>query len=261
MGPSQHSIEEGRVPPEFIQRFCNKRNIILEVDDKSIIMFFKKGPRDLSLICKLALKNPRTSEEILAIANKYALAKEATIDTKDQKKDKESGHSDQSDTSKSRDKKRKANHSMANVERPHHNKEYQPRPEEFESFLYRIYIFHPYGKHKTWDCDCLQGFTDEILKTAKKPDQEKKPDNPKGDFPEAHKEVNYIYGGPYSYEPRRKQKLTAQEVLAVSPATLEYLKWSEVPITFDHSDHPNFVPKLGRYPLIVNPIVKGVKLN
>jgi hypothetical protein len=41
----------------------------------------------------------------------------------------------------------------------------------------------------------------------------------------------------------------------------EYLKWSEVPITFDHSDHPDFVPKSGRYSIIVSPIVKDVKLN
>jgi hypothetical protein len=45
-------------------------------------------------------------------------------------------------------------------------------------------------------------------------DQEKKPEDPKGDFPEAHKEVNYIFGGPDSYEPKRKQKLTAREVMA-----------------------------------------------
>jgi hypothetical protein len=47
----------------------------------------------------------------------------------------------------------------------------------------------------------------------------------------------------------------------VSPATPDYLKWSKVPITFDRSDHPDFVPKLGRYPLIVSPIVKDVNLN
>jgi hypothetical protein len=47
----------------------------------------------------------------------------------------------------------------------------------------------------------------------------------------------------------------------VLPATPEYLKWSEVPITFDHSDHPYFVPKPVRYPLIFSPIVKDVKLN
>jgi hypothetical protein len=49
--------------------------------------------------------------------------------------------------------------------------------------------------------------------------------------------------------------------MAVSPATLEYLKWYEVLIIFDRSDHSDFVPKPGLYPLIVSPIIKGVKLN
>jgi hypothetical protein len=96
---------------------------------------------------------------------------------------------------------------------------------------------------------------------AKGADQEKKPDDPKGNFLEAHKEVNYIYGGPESYESRRKQKFTVWEVMAVSPATLDYLKWYEVPTTFDCNNHPDFVPKPGRYPLIVSPIVKDVNLN
>jgi hypothetical protein len=100
-----------------------------------------------------------------------------------------------------------------------------------------------------------------VLKTAKGADQEKKPKEPKGDFPEAHKEVNNIYGGPHSYESRRKQKLTAREVMAVSPTTHEYHKWSEVPITFNRNDHSDFVPKLGWYHLIVSPIVKDVKLK
>jgi hypothetical protein len=57
---------------EFNQCFYNKRNIIPKIDDKCIIMIFKKGCRDSSLIYKLIMKNPRTSEEMLAIANKYA---------------------------------------------------------------------------------------------------------------------------------------------------------------------------------------------
>jgi hypothetical protein len=52
---------------------------------------------------------------------------------------------------------------------------------------------------------------------AKGSDQEKKLKDPKGDFPKAHKVVNYIYGGPESYESRSKQKLTAREVMAVTP--------------------------------------------
>jgi hypothetical protein len=46
-------------------------------------MFFKKGLRDPTMICKVAMKNPRTSEAMLAIANKYALAEEATLDTRE----------------------------------------------------------------------------------------------------------------------------------------------------------------------------------
>jgi hypothetical protein len=47
----------------------------------------------------------------------------------------------------------------------------------------------------------------------------------------------------------------------VPPATPEYHRWFEVPITFDRGDHLNFIPKLGRHPLVVYPIVKDVKLN
>jgi hypothetical protein len=173
-------------------------------------MFFKKGLRDSSLICKLTMKNPRTSEEMFAITNKYALAKEAILDTREQKKKKESSHSNQPRSSKDHDKKRKANRFVANVERSHRNKEYQPMSGEFEGFLDRICIFHPKGKHKTWDCDQLQGFTDEVLKIAKKAGQEKKPKDPKGGLPEAHKEVNYIYCEPDSYDSLHRRSWRSQ---------------------------------------------------
>jgi hypothetical protein len=47
--------------------------------DKSIIMFFKKGLTNLSLSWKLIMKNPRTCEEMMAIAN-YTLAEEVVGD-------------------------------------------------------------------------------------------------------------------------------------------------------------------------------------
>jgi hypothetical protein len=57
-------------------------------------MFFKKGLRDPLLIRKLSMKNPKTSKAMFAITNEYALAEEATIDTREQKKEKNSGHVD-----------------------------------------------------------------------------------------------------------------------------------------------------------------------
>jgi hypothetical protein len=110
--------KKGESHREFIQRFYNKRNIIPEVDNKSIVMFFKKRLRDSSLTHKLTMKNPKMSKEMLAIANKYALSEEATLNTRKQKKEKESGHTDQPSLSKGHEKKRKVDRSVNAVERP-----------------------------------------------------------------------------------------------------------------------------------------------
>jgi hypothetical protein len=63
--PHAHIQKKGESLQEFIQCFCNKRNLILKVDDKLIIIFFKKRLRDSSLIHKLTMKNPRTLEQML----------------------------------------------------------------------------------------------------------------------------------------------------------------------------------------------------
>jgi hypothetical protein len=56
-------------------------------------MFFKKGLRNPSLIRKLTMKNPRMSEAMFSIANKYTLVELVTLDTREQKEE-ESGHMD-----------------------------------------------------------------------------------------------------------------------------------------------------------------------
>jgi hypothetical protein len=55
------------------------------------------------------------SEEMLAIANKYTLDEEVTLDTREQK---ESGHTDQPSSAKGHGKKRKVDRSINNVEQP-----------------------------------------------------------------------------------------------------------------------------------------------
>jgi hypothetical protein len=78
---------------------------------------------------------------MFSITNRYALAEEARLDTREQRK--ESGHQDQPSSSKGHNKKRKPHRSINVVEWPHHHKEYRPRPGEFEGFLDHICIFHP----------------------------------------------------------------------------------------------------------------------
>jgi hypothetical protein len=78
---------------------------------------------------------------------------------------------------------------------------------------------------------------------AKKVDQEKKPEDPKGDVPVALKEINYIFGGPDSYELRRTKVVRGGlGDLSCHPRLPEVVRG---PHHLDNRDHPNFVPKLG----------------
>jgi hypothetical protein len=83
---------------------------------------------------------------MLEITNKYALPEEATLNTRDLKKDKKPSHQ-VSGTSKSQDKKRKPEHMVANVKPSNHPRyfkpEYRPKPGEFNIFLDGKCIFHP----------------------------------------------------------------------------------------------------------------------
>jgi hypothetical protein len=47
----------------------------------------------------------------------------------------------------------------------------------------------------------------------------------------------------------------------VQPATPHFLDWSKVAITFDHDDHPDYVPNPGVYPLVVDPIIANTRLT
>src|SRR6266540_2850672 len=125
--------------------------------------------------------------------------------------------------------------------------------------------FHPKGKHSAKDCYSLRDY---VEKHSKHPARDQDgPDRSPGHqaeglvFPDPEHQLNMIYGGIEAYESKRKQKLIAREINAITPATPKYLKWSKVQITFDWTDHPDRVPHPGRYPLVLDPIVRTVKLN
>jgi hypothetical protein len=65
-----------------------------------------------------------------------------------------------------------------------------------------------------------------------------------------------IFGGSPARPSRRHEKLIRREVFNADTTKPSYLKWSEVPITFDRKDHPDHVPQLGSYPLVVAPLFK-----
>jgi hypothetical protein len=75
------------------------------------------------------------------------------------------------------------------------------------------------------------------------------------------KVVMSIYGGPARHESQRKLKLTDRAINVVSVVVPEYLHCSESSITFDRTDHLNSIPKPGRFPIIVDPLVGMTQLT
>jgi hypothetical protein len=70
-----------------------------------------------------------------------------------------------------------------------------------------------------------------------------------------------IYGGPSTHLSMRQRKREWREVFSMKPATPHFLDWSEVAITFDRDDHPDYVPNPGVYPLVVDPIIANTRLT
>lgn len=81
----------------------------------------------------------------------------------------------------------------------------------------------------------------ESSKTTQKDDSN---DDASDKFLEIMQDIKYI-GGPDSCESKRKQKLEERDICTMEPVIPEFLKWLELPITFDGSDHLDHVPRLG----------------
>jgi hypothetical protein len=64
-----------------------------------------------------------------------------------------------------------------------------------------------------------------------------------------------IFSKTAAYNSKHLQNLACREVYAAEPATPAFLQWSRSLITFNRTDHLNNIPHLGKYPLMVNPII------
>jgi hypothetical protein len=89
---------------------------------------------------------------------------------------------------------------------------------------------------------------------------DKKEDHKAEEFPEVH-DCFMIYGGHMTNASARHRKRERREVCSVKVAAPVYLDWSDKPITFDQGDHPDRVPSLEKYPLVVNPVIGNIRLT
>jgi hypothetical protein len=73
--------------------------------------------------------------------------------------------------------------------------------------------------------------------------------------------VFLIFRGPTVDKSSRQRKRERHEVLAAEKAPPSFLDWSEDAITFSCEDHPNCIPNLGQYPLVVDPVIGNAQFS
>jgi hypothetical protein len=174
---------------------------------------------------------------------------------------------------KKNDKRRRDDNFVAAVERkasrPKGNQgKPAPTRDHFEKILDTPCRHHEVlVKHTLRECRLMKNYVKSTLKpkTTDQPDKQGPSyDNDDGAgamFPSEDRAVHMIFGGSRARPSRRREKLIRREVMNADVATPSYLKWSEVPITFDRKDHPDIVPQPGSYPLVVAPLFKSRRIH
>jgi hypothetical protein len=81
------------------------------------------------------------------------------------------------------------------------------------------------------------------------------------DFQDPKNVVNVIFGRDGGFPSRSAQKLTLHEILSVEPAIQKPLRYSEVPISFSRDDQWTSFSELGKFPLVLDPIMAGSQLT
>jgi hypothetical protein len=77
-----------------------------------------------------------------------------------------------------------------------------------------------------------------------------------GAFPRIDGEVNVIFGGHGSQESRRQQKLNDRQILVATTGPPAPYRWSEHPTTFTRADQWLNFDHPGKYPLLVDPVIR-----
>jgi hypothetical protein len=200
---------------------------------------------------------PHTTRELLDIASNHADGEEAvaaTLNTPQGKgkqvMDHGEGTSLRFKKKKKNDKHRRDDNFVATVERK------ASRP-----------MGNPTKPAPSRECRLIKNYVKGTLKPRAADQPEKggpSPDNDDGAgaaFPGEDGAMHMIFGGSPARPSTRREKLIQREVLNADVVKLSYLKWSEVPITFDRKDHPDHVPQPGSYPLVVAPLFKSRRIH
>jgi len=163
-------------------------------------------------------------------------------------------------------RKRRPDDHVAALDRPQHGKKLSTQ-EQFKKLLLKKCPFHPDSRHSAKECRNLKQAVSNFLpnnndKKKKDKEEEDKEDTEKDKgYQDANRVVNIIFGGETGFLSKRALKVTLWEILSIELAIPRYLKYSEVEISFSREDQWTSFSDPGKFPLVLDPMVAGVRLT
>jgi hypothetical protein len=261
---------------EYIRRFSKQRTELPNITDSDVIGAFLTGTTCRDLVSKLGRMTPTKASELMYIATKFASGQEVVEaifwkDKQPQGRQKEEAPeaSVQRGTKKKARKKAQAKRDAVDADLvtavEHRNPRKPPGGANmFDKMLKQSCPYHRGPvKHTLEECDMLRRYFNKagpLAEGGKDQGNNKKGGDKEEEFPEVHN-CFMIYGGQVANTSARHRKQERREVYSVKVAAPVYLDWSDKPITFDQGDHLDCVPSLGRYPLIVDPVIGNARLT
>jgi hypothetical protein len=85
-------------------------------------------------------------------------------------------------------------------------------------------------------------------------------DNADPGFQQFKGQISVIFAGLPSSSNKRTGKLALRDIMAGEPSTPKYLNWSKHLIQFSRKDQWTSVTNAGHYPLVLGPMIAGMKV-
>jgi hypothetical protein len=261
---------------DYIRRFSKQHTELPNITDSDVIGAFLAGTTCRDLVSKLGRKTPTRASELMDNATKFASGQEAVeaILRKDKQPQGRQPEdvpeaSAQRGTKKKGKKKSQAKHDATDADLVAAAEYRNPRKPPgganlFDKMLKESCPYHQGPvKHTLEECIMLRRYFHKVGPPAEggtAHNNDKKEGHKAKEFHEVH-DCFMIYGRQVANASARHRKQERREVCSVKVAAPVYLDWSNKPITFDQGDHPDRVSSLGKYPLVVDPIIGNVRLT
>jgi hypothetical protein len=262
--------EQGETLRKYMRCFFDKHATVVDVTDKEVIDLFQDGLYHRHTFEDFSRRRPssitKLKDMITSWADKEDKANAKYDAIRGERKQNAGGSNNnnmdqggRNNNYSSPNRKRKPDNTVAAIQRPTKDNS-KKTSGGFKDLLKEKCPWHLEGNHTTEQCYQLR----RALKDSPDPRPphdkkvKKKADEGNGDFQEPDKTVNVLFGGQPT---KRSQKATRREVLNIEPAVPTPLRWSEVPITFSRTDQWTSFSELGRFPLVLKPVVAGSRLN